>query len=371
MRPQWHPEAMASPSFVRSTKVLGSALVAVLALAGCSAVSDTRAATVNGDVISAEELEDELLAIRGNESYRGAVERSLAQQGLSVAGEGEGSFDTAFAARLLSLGVFFELIDQEARARGIGVSAADLEDAGPATMASVGGEEVFAAFPEDYQEELIRRQALASNVQEAVAPVPDIEQAQEYYEQNRSEFAGVCVSHIFASAERGPDEARARIDDLAAQLAAGADFRVLAAEQSDDPAAAAERGSLGCQARGSFLPAFEEVAYQLPVGQVSEPVETDFGFHLILVEDRRELPFEEVQAQVMETLEGQRVPVFAEFVNDVTCRAEVDVNPRYGSWTGACEDPQQEGRVLPPEGPAETPPAPELPEGRTVRPGGG
>ncbi|CAN5713867.1 peptidylprolyl isomerase [soil metagenome] len=355
-------------------KWLGPALAASLALASCSSVTDTRAATVNGDVISAGDLEDELLAIRGNEGYRSAVERSLAEQGLGVTGEGEGSFDTAFAARLLSLGVFFEIIDQEARTRGISVSAADVEDARPSTVASVGGEDVFTAFPEDYQQELIRRQALAANIQEAVAPSPGVEEARAYYEQNRATFAGVCVSHIFASAERGPDDARARINDLAAQLAQGADFRVLATEQSDDTAAAAQGGSLGCQARGNLVPAFEEAAYALPIGQISEPVETDFGFHLILVEDRRELPFEEVQEEVLATLDAERVPVFAAFVNDVTCQAEVDVNPRYGSWTGACEDPQQEGRVLPPEGPAEAPSAPEFPGspgGGAVRPGGG
>lgn len=342
-------------------KWLAPALVASLALGACSSVTDTRAATVNGDVISAGELEQELLAIRGNEGYRGAVERSLAEQGLSVTGEGEGSFDTAFAARLLSLGVFFELIDQEARSRGIGVSAVDVEAARPATVASVGGEAVFAAFPEDYQQELIRRQALALRVQEAIAPSPTPEDARAFYDQNREEFAGVCVSHIFVSAERGPDAAQARVEDLAAQLAQGADFQVLASEQSDDPAAAARGGSLGCQARGNLLPAFEEAAFALPVGQVSEPVETEVGFHLILVQERRALPFEEVQAQVMETLEGERVPLFATFVNDVTCEAEVEVNPRYGTWTGACEDPQREGRVLPPEGPVEAPPAPGFP----------
>ena len=376
MRQQWHPDAMATPSrtALTTTQWLGSALVAVLALSGCSSLTDTHAATVNGDAISADDVEEELLAIRSNGGYRGAVERSLAEQGLSVTGQGEGSFDTAFAARLLSLGVFFELIDQEAQDRGIGVSAADMEDARPAAVASVGGEEVFAAFPEDYQEELIRRQALAGKIQEAIAPTPTIDQARAYYEENRSNFAAVCVSHIFASAERGPEEARARIDELAGQLAAGADFRVLAAEQSDDPSAAAESGSLGCQARGNLLPAFEQAAFALPVGQVSEPVETDVGFHLILVDERRELPFEEVQDQVLATLEGERVPVFAEFVNDVTCRAQVEVNPRYGTWTGACDDPQQEGHVLPPEGPPEAPPGDAGSgslEGGVVRPGGG
>lgn len=352
---------------------LALVVAAAVVLSACSSVTDVRAATVNGDPISASELEDELLAIRGNDAYRDAVERTLAQQGLAVTGDGQGSFDTAFAARLLSLGVFFELIGQEAADRGLEVSPADIEEARPATVASVGGEEIFTAFSEDYQDTLIARQALAAKVQEAVAPPPDEEQARALYDEDPSQFSAVCVSHIFVSAERGPDEARARIDDLARQLDEGADFRVLASEQSDDAQAAAEGGSLGCQSRGSFLSSFEEVAFELPVGEISPPVETEVGFHLILVEERRDVPFEEVEAQVLEQLQRQRVETFAVFVNEVTCDAEVDVNPRYGSWTGACDDPQQEGRVVAPEGPPEASPvleAPPVPGGGAVRPGG-
>ncbi|HWH34110.1 MAG TPA: peptidylprolyl isomerase [Acidimicrobiales bacterium] len=352
---------------------LAAVLVAALALSACSSLTEARAASVNGDVISAADLEDELLAIRGNDAYRDAVERTLSQQGLGVTGAGQGSFDTAFVARLLSLRVFFALVGQEARARGIEVGPADIEDARPATVASVGGEEVFDAFPEDYREELVARQALALQVQEAIAAPPGEEEARAFYEENPEQFAAVCVSHIFVSTgNRSPEEAQARIDDLARQLAEGADFTTLASEQSDDAQAASQEGSLGCQTPGSFLASFEAAAFALPVGEVSPPVQTEIGYHLIRVDDRQEAPFEQVETQVLEALEQRRVETFATFVNDVTCEAEVDVNPRYGSWTGACEDPEQEGRVVPPEGPAEAEPTldPAVPGGGALRPGG-
>jgi hypothetical protein len=342
-------------------KLLGLALTASVVGGGCSSISENRAVSVNGTVINAEELESELTAIRGNDQYREVVEQGLARQGLdmTVGGEGKGSFDTAFVARLLSLGVYYELLDQETAARGLTVTDADLEENRPQAVASVGGDQVFGAFPLNYQDQLIRRQALTRRIQEEVAPAPTLEEVQTYYEANRADFVGVCVSHIFANpAERGPDGARARIEDLARQLAEGADFRVLATEQSDDPAAAAQAGSLGCGGRGRFIPDFEEAAFTLPVGQVSPPVETESGFHLILVESREPQPLEEVQAQVVEVLGQERSGAFGTFVDELTCEADVDVNPRYGSWDGACEDPQVAGAVSPPEGPVTPAPGP-------------
>ncbi len=340
--------------------LVGLAAAAVLVLGSCSSISDTQAVSVNGETISAETVEAELKAIRGNDGYREIVEQGLASQGLelTVAGEGEGSFDTAFVARLLTLGVYFELLEQETVERGGQVTDADLEENRPQAVASVGGDQVFGAFPPSYQDELIRRQAVTRKVQELVAPAPTPEELRALYDANQDELIGVCVSHIFANTqERGEAEARARIEDLARQLDEGADFRVLASEQSDDPAAAAEAGSLGCGGRGRFIPAFEQAAVSLPVGEVSDPVQTEAGFHLILVESRGPQSFEEVQAQLAQILEQQRSADFAAFVDELTCEAEVDVNPRYGSWAGGCDDPELPGVVSPPDGPVTTLPA--------------
>ena len=335
-------------------RLWGLALAVALVVSGCSSVSDTRAASVNGATISAEALRSELMTIRANQPYREILEEGLARQGLdmTVSGDGKGSFDTTFAARLLSLSVYFELLEQETLSRGVPVTDADLEQNRPQAVASVGGDQIFEAFPVTYQDELVRRQALAAQIQELVAPPPSPEELRAVYEANPGDFTGVCVSHIFANApERGEEGARARIEDLARQLDEGADFRVLAREQSDDPVAAPQAGSLGCGGPGRFIPDFERAVEALPVGQVSEPVQSSIGFHLILVESRAPLPFEEVQSQVAETLEQQRADDFGAFVDELTCEADVDVNPRYGSWTAACDDPQVAGAIVPPDGP--------------------
>ena len=337
------------------SRLVPSALALALTLGACSSVSERPAATVNGDTITSEALEAELLAIRGNERYRQGVEQSLAQQGLqiSVRGDGEGSFDSAFVARLLSLNVYYQLLEQQMAERGLQITSEDLEAIRPQAINAVGGEEVFAAFPIAFQDQLVRRQALTLKLRGAVAGDLDPGLARQFYDQNPDEFTGVCVSHIFASKQqRGPDDARSRIEDLARQLAEGADFTALATEQSDDATAAAQGGSLGCGGRGRFIPEFEQAAFAIPVGQVSEPVESSVGFHLILVTERRTLPFEEVQGQVEQALQRRQIEEFGAFVDDLTCTAEVEVNPRYGDWRDGCDDPAQVGQIEPPEGPA-------------------
>ena len=345
------------PTFSRlAFLVLATALTA----GACSSLGADHAASVNGDAITTDALEAELSAIQGNQRYREGVEQGLAQQGLqmSVGGEGQGTFDSAFVARLLSLNVYYQLLEQEVAQRGLQITSDDLETIRPQAINAVGGEEIFAAFPASFQDQLVRRQALSAKLRDAVTGEVDPGRARQFYDENAAEFTGVCVSHIFASKEqRGPDGARAHIDDLSRQLAGGADFTVVASEQSDDPTAAGQGGSLGCGGRGRFIPAFEEAAFALPVGQVSEPVESTVGFHLILVSERRTLPFEEVQGQVEQALQRRQIEEFGAFVDDLTCTAEIDVNPRYGNWHDGCDDPAQVGRIDPPEGPVPSPSA--------------
>jgi len=76
--------------------------------------------------------------------------------------------------------------------------------------------------------------------------------------------------------------------DVIARLEAGEDFADLAAELSQDSGSAANGGDLGFVPRGRFVPEFDEVVFSLPVGQVSDPVQTQFGWHIIEVLEREE-----------------------------------------------------------------------------------
>ena len=109
------------------------------------------------------------------------------------------------------------------------------------------------------------------------------------------------VRHILIADEEGGEGARARAEDLRSRILAGEAFENLAREFSDDPGSAESGGDLGFGGRGIWVPPFEQAAFSLGVGELSEPVQSDFGFHLIRVEDIRESrtrAFDEVREEI-------------------------------------------------------------------------
>jgi peptidyl-prolyl cis-trans isomerase C len=104
----------------------------------------------------------------------------------------------------------------------------------------------------------------------------------------------VHARHILVETE---DEAKA----IAAELKKGTDFAELARQKSKDPGAAAEGGDLGYFTKDQMVPEFAEMAFKLDKGQLSDPVKTQFGWHVIKVEDKRDRPvppFEQVKDQI-------------------------------------------------------------------------
>ena len=109
--------------------------------------------------------------------------------------------------------------------------------------------------------------------------------------------AEVHARHILVKTE---DEAK----DLVKQLRAGADFNELAKKSSDGPSSHTG-GDLGYFARGQMVKTFEDAAFALEPGQISDPIKSEFGWHVIKVEDRRNRPapsFEEVKDQITASL---------------------------------------------------------------------
>ncbi|HYR11435.1 MAG TPA: peptidylprolyl isomerase [Longimicrobium sp.] len=117
-------------------------------------------------------------------------------------------------------------------------------------------------------------------------------EVRRYYEENRDRFrrtegARLKVAYVpltITEADRQATVQRARA--LKAEIAAGADFAEVAAANSDDESNKDQGGDLGTFTRGQMVPAFDSVAFSLPVGQVSEPVITQFGVHLVRVDER-------------------------------------------------------------------------------------
>lgn len=140
----------------------------------------------------------------------------------------------------------------------------------------------------------------------------------EYYEKNTSAYSSperVDVSHILLRlAEDAPaaevEKAKARLEALLAELKKGADFAELARKNSEDTMSAPNGGQVGMVARGDTVPPFEEAAFALKDGEVSAPVRTSFGLHLVKLNKREAAsvkPMAEVEGDIRKqiaTLQG-------------------------------------------------------------------
>lgn len=128
-----------------------------------------------------------------------------------------------------------------------------------------------AAFEEQLRMQLLQQEALADGVE-----VTD-EEIEEQYNRMINE---VQASHILVEDEELANELYERATN-------GEDFAALAEEYSTDSGSAAEGGSVGYFSRGQMVPAFEDKAYALEIGEISEPVQSDYGYHIIYVTDNR------------------------------------------------------------------------------------
>ena len=149
---------------------------------------------------------------------------------------------------------------------------------------------------------------------------------QSYYRTNPDEFQQeeeVCASHILikvgnaeaASEGHSDAEALELADGLLARIRAGEDLAELAKEFSEDRGTAAGGGDLGCFPRGRMVPEFENVAFSLDPGEISDVVRSPFGYHIIRLDSRREetlAPLDEVQEQIRQTLLAERLRTLVE-----------------------------------------------------------
>nr|WP_277817250.1 peptidylprolyl isomerase [Koleobacter methoxysyntrophicus] len=130
--------------------------------------------------------------------------------------------------------------------------------------------------------------------------VNDVE-VKEYYDNNPDEFKEypdeVKARHILVNTE---EEAK----EILKKLKEGADFAELAKEYSKDTGSKEEGGDLGYFNRGIMVPEFDKAVFEMEVGQISDIVKTQFGYHIIKLEDKKISPIIKFD-EIKETLHGQ------------------------------------------------------------------
>lgn len=154
-------------------------------------------------------------------------------------------------------------------------------------------------------------QILASAVyQQLTAGNPDDAALRAYYDAHKQDWDEVKARHILIRMQgsRVPlrdghkdltdAEALAKAKEVRAKIVAGAKFEDQAKVESDDTGSGENGGDLGTFGAGQMVPEFDEVVFKAPIGQVTEPIKTAYGYHLILVEERKSKPFEEARADI-------------------------------------------------------------------------
>jgi len=166
------------------------------------------------------------------------------------------------------------------------------------------------------QLELQKENLLASLLMQEMTANAQVDDAtaRQYYDQHKSDYETARARHILIRAKGSPlpvqpgkkeltdEEALAKAQEIHKRLLAGEDFAALAKAESDDVRSGANGGDLGPQKHNQTVPPFDQAVFSLPVGEISEPVKTQFGYHIIKVEQRELKPFDEAKPEIEKKL---------------------------------------------------------------------
>lgn len=314
------------------TRLIALFVAAVAALAACGddaggGLTANAAAAVDGKKITVDEVDDALATFEKTGQY----DQLTSQQEPNAVRR---QFQQGYLSQIVRRYV----LEREAEERDIEISSSELSEALDQIKAGFPSEEEFQravdqqGLTDEQLQDFVRDQIVEDKLRQEISSElePDDDELQSFYDQNAANYQETRASHILVAKE-------GLASDVATQLQSAkpgeldALFAKLAKRSSDDPGSARKGGDLGFFAPGDLVPEFQEAADMLGIGEVSDPVKSQFGFHVIRVTDRRAKPFEEVRDQIAQELTGaEQEEEFQRFIKKAYEDADVRVNPRYG-----------------------------------------
>lgn len=286
-----------SKGWMIASIILAAALIIVLIKPPFQKADGNAAvATVNGQDITKNELYDKLVQAGGESTLQSMITQ--------------------------------ELVDQEAKKANITVTDADINAEIEDLKKQFGGEDgLNSALSQSGMtlDDLKKQLPLQVEIRKLIEPKVKVtdDEIKKYFDENKATLGSqeeVRASHILVKTK---EEA----DAIVKQLKSGADFAALAKEKSGDTGSKDKGGDLGFFKRGDMVAAFSDAAFKLKVGETSEPVKSEYGYHIIKVTDHKDAvtpTFENSKEEIRKTLVSQKVSEMSStWMQTLTSRAKI------------------------------------------------
>jgi peptidyl-prolyl cis-trans isomerase C len=237
-----------------------------------------------------------------------------------------------------------ELIAQKAKAEGVTLESAEIEAKLTEHKTRFGSDKAFQSFLErtqqseadvkaDLEKNLLRDKLFAKLLQ---GQEPTEEDARKYFEENKDKYKQkeqINAQHILFKTDKNTSDAdkKQKLADakkVLAEAKKGADFGELAKKHSEGPTAQ-RGGDLGTFSRGRMVKQFEDAAFAAKPGEILGPVETQFGYHVIKVNEKTaevQRPYDEVKESILTSLKArQKSKATRELLDKLRADAKIEV----------------------------------------------
>jgi parvulin-like peptidyl-prolyl isomerase len=174
-----------------------------------------------------------------------------------------------------------------------------------------------------------------------------------YYDAHKNEYEQVHAHHILIRAQGSPlplnpgqqdlsdAEALAKAQEIRQKIVDGGDFAALARAESNDGGSSAKGGDLGFLKRGQIVPSFEDAVFGLRVGELSQPVKTAYGYHIIRVDEKKPTrSFEELRPELEKNLQNE---ASRKAVADLKAKTKIVIDPEFAETAKPPIAPKEAG----------------------------
>lgn len=298
-------------------RLIAVILLSMIILSGCDSKSQDIVAKVNGVDITKDDFEKTSLKV-GQE-----YEMIFGEDVWNSEVDGGQIFKDVFKEEILNVMISQELVSQQAKKEGIVVTDQEISNEVKSFMDYIGKMPNYLEFlqenhiDDEFLKSHFKQNLIFEKYRNKIMSETEIEESKlkRYYDEHINEYkkeeikaSHILISTLNAMKEPLSEEEAAKKESeakaLLKRLKSGEDFEKLAKEYSEDEASAANGGDLGYFAKGVMVPEFEEAAFKLKKGEISDIVKSSFGYHIIKIYDKKEevASFEEERENILGTM---------------------------------------------------------------------